>query len=86
MSLNSIRVPIKSPIFKLFIAILSPYIFLKIISDVGTTQCEHRTVKCNISRLSTCEYGALKKGTRELLFKYSFIILLRPISSIITII
>ena len=86
MSLNSIKVPIKSPIFKLFIAILSPHIFLKIICDVGTAQYEHRTVKCNISKLSTCGYGALKKDTKELLFKYSFIILLKPISSIITII
>ena len=48
----------KSSIFKLFIAILSPHIFLKIICDVGTAQCEHRTIKCNISRLSTCGYCA----------------------------
>ena len=61
LSLKSIRVSIKLPIFKPFITILSTYIFFKVTCDVDIAQCKYRTIKCDLSGLPTCEYGVPKK-------------------------
>ena len=53
---------IKLTIFKPFITILSNYIFFKITCDVGITQFKYKIVKCDVSRLPTCEYGVPQKS------------------------
>ena len=68
LSLKSIRVSIKLPTFKPFITILSTYIFFKVTCDVGIAQCKYRIVKCDVSKLPTCEYGVPKKVHHRITF------------------
>ena len=70
MSLNSIRVPIKPLIFKPFITILSPYIFIKVTCDLVLLN-----VRLELSNVILAGYLLVsmvpqKKGIKELPFKY----------------
>ena len=68
LSLKSIRVSIKLPIFKPFITILSTYIFFKVTCDIGIAQCKYKTGKCDVSKLPTYEYGVPKKVHHRITF------------------
>ena len=73
LSLKSIRVSIKLPIFKPFITILSTYNFFKVTCDIGIAQCKYRIVKCDVSDYLLVSMVSQKKCTIHLPFKFSFI-------------